>query len=239
MSAIGYVHKLHGMVNPLDSFLVKKLLHSLRRHSQTDKRRPFTIQQMHSILKVLKHLVCDRYTYILMRSMFLVAFYGLFRVGEIAYSTKGSYNMVLRENLSFVYNQSQVHTLHITLKSYKHSAGKTASVPVSRQNDSRLCPVRAMLNYLRKTSHTSGFLFIHQSGSPVTTSFFRSILKSCVTACNLDPSRYTSHSFRIGGATLALDNNMSILNIQRLGRWRSSAYKKYLRPATVPLYQDP
>ena len=65
------------------------------------------------------------------------------------------------------------------------------------------------------------------------------MLKLCVTQCHLDPTKYTSHSFRIGGgATLAHDMNFSESRIQKLGRWSSKAYTKYLRPHLNPTPTD-
>lgn len=235
ISAIGYIHKLHNMVNPLDSFLIKKLLHSLRRSAKANKRQPFTIQYIQALIKSIKHTVSDVYTTSLIRAMFLLAFFGLFRVGEITYSSKGAQHVIRRENINFVRLHSKVRSLNITLTQYKHSVGHQASIPIACQAIKKLCPVRSMLRYLHMSSQTSSFLFLHQSGSPVTTTFFRSVLKSCVIACNLDPSVYTAHSFRIGGATLAHQNKMAVSDIKKLGRWKSTAYKKYLRTLSLPL----
>ncbi|WAR01906.1 hypothetical protein MAR_008464 [Mya arenaria] len=82
----------------------------------------------------------------------------------------------------------------------------------------RPSPVRALLRYLNLTSHTSGSLSVHTSGKPVTTTYFRSILRSCTHVCSLNPRYYTTHSFRIGEATHAFHNKMSTSNIQSLGR---------------------
>ena len=43
-----------------------------------------------------------------------------------------------------------------------------------------------------------------------------------------DPSRYSSHSFRRGGATWAFGCEVSPELIQIHGDWKSEAYKRYL-----------
>ncbi|XP_052769877.1 uncharacterized protein LOC128209737 isoform X2 [Mya arenaria] len=235
ISAISYVHKLHNMAVPADSFLIKKLLHSLRRNKCSDIRQPFSLAQLSALLTALKHVVSDHFTRTLLRAMFLLAFFGLFRVGEIAYSPKGSQNLVKREDVSFQCCNSMVSSFSIILKQYKHSQGRPSAVPFSRQPTRHLCPVHSLLRYLSLTSHTSGPLFVLRTGLPITTTYFRSILRACVLACHLDPQTYTAHSFRIGGATLASNNHMSACDIQKLGRWKSSAYKKYIRTPTLPL----
>ncbi|KAJ3233174.1 hypothetical protein HDU78_006634, partial [Chytriomyces hyalinus] len=43
-----------------------------------------------------------------------------------------------------------------------------------------------------------------------------------------NPAHYTSHSFRIGGATAAANLGYTEYEIQVLGRWHSDAYMTYL-----------
>ncbi|KAK6195007.1 hypothetical protein SNE40_000528 [Patella caerulea] len=43
----------------------------------------------------------------------------------------------------------------------------------------------------------------------------------------------TTHSFRIGGASLAAHNGLSDSQIRQLGRWRSDAFRKYIRPSSL------
>ena len=45
----------------------------------------------------------------------------------------------------------------------------------------------------------------------------------------VDSSRYKSHSFRIGGACHAAEKGYSDAQIRALGRWKSYAFKVYLR----------
>lgn len=65
--------------------------------------------------------------------------------------------------------------------------------------------------------------------SPVSLHQFNTELQRCLTYCGLDLSRYKSHSFRIGGACHAADNGFSDAQIRALGRWKSDAFKVYLR----------
>ena len=54
-------------------------------------------------------------------------------------------------------------------------------------------------------------------------------LQRCLAYCGLDTSRYKSHSFRIGGPCHAADRGYSDEQIRALGRWKSAAFKVYLR----------
>ena len=52
----------------------------------------------------------------------------------------------------------------------------------------------------------------------------------------VDPTAYSRHSFRIGGATSA---SLAEYEIQMLGRWKSNCYKTYDRSPLKVLIQFP
>ena len=55
------------------------------------------------------------------------------------------------------------------------------------------------------------------------------MLGSVIRLRNLDPNRYKGHSFRIGAATYAAEQGVSDDKIRHSGRWKSDAFKKYIR----------
>jgi hypothetical protein len=235
ISALGYMHKMSNLKSPSDSIIIKKMMHGIRRQVSPDKRQPFTLADLTKLLNALKIVVKDKYTRILVKSMFLTAFFGLLRAGELARSPTGINNVLCRQDISFQYHESHVSAITMTLRHFKHSLGQKSVIPLSRQNFSGLCPVKALLRYLRLAPTSKGPLFRDIYGCGITTSFFRQTLRNCVTYCNLDPSIYTAHSFRIGGATFAHQCHMSTAQIKQLGRWKSSAYLKYIRTLPIPV----
>ena len=233
-SAISYFHKIQGAESPSDSFLIKKILHGLRRSSTPDKRMPVTIPILQQVIKALSYQLLDQHTQTIFRAMILTAFFGLLRIGEIAVSKSSPYNVVLRQNVRFEFNENKPSIALLHLAHYKHSQGKVATIPLKRHPRKQLCPVRCLYQICSRAADT-GPLFRHSCGCPVSTSSFRSVLRKCFLHCNLDPGRYTAHSLRIGGATYAHSKNVPGEEIKRMGRWKSSAYLKYIRPAPVPL----
>ena len=95
-----------------------------------------------------------------------------------------------------------------------------------------LCPVSALKRHLRYvTADTEALLFtIHTSTGfkPVTGYHSAKFLKSCIVSLGLDPTQYSPHSFRRGGATFAFHAGASPLFIKFLGDWSSDAYMVYL-----------
>jgi len=57
---------------------------------------------------------------------------------------------------------------------------------------------------------------------------FNSLLKLLAITMNLDPSKFSRHSFRSGGATLAFQAQIPAELIKRLGDWQSDAYRSYI-----------
>ena len=101
--------------------------------------------------------------------------------------------------------------------------------PLVRFKDQRLCPVKAYRDLIKLgISHPAGALFALPDGNCITYYLFQKKLRDCISHLNLDPSLFSTHSFRRGFATLAFQSNVSPDKIQLLGDWKSDAYKLYL-----------
>ena len=82
----------------------------------------------------------------------------------------------------------------------------------------------------------TGPLFILPGGSPVTRSFFSEHLNKSLNWVGISTTIYKGHSFIIGRATSAAMMGVSDEDIQRMGRWKSQAFKKYIR---IPMLKLP
>ena len=56
------------------------------------------------------------------------------------------------------------------------------------------------------------------------------IVRNICTACGLDPSLYSSHSLRIGGATDTAENGGTEVECRLAGRWKTDIWEIYARP---------
>ena len=65
--------------------------------------------------------------------------------------------------------------------------------------------------------------------SPIKESSIVANQHTALRQASLDESRYNGHSFRIGAATTAAQQGLEDSLIQTLGRWRSEAYKIYIK----------
>jgi len=231
LSAITYVHKLRGLHDPTKSFLIQKLLIALSRQQPVDIRLPVTRPLLHELVRALSFTNSSAFQRSLFSAMFLVAFYGLFRIGELtAKSTSLAHSVVQYRNLAFLSRDGHIHTVKITISEYKHNASRRPfDILITREVTSSFCPVQALLQYCHLRGSCPGPLFCHADQSPISAHQFNVELKRCLAYCGLDTGRYKSHSFRIGGACHAADRGYSDAQIRALGRWKSDAFKVYLR----------
>ena len=83
LSVICYVHKLRGLHDPTKSFLIHKLLTALSRRQPVDIRFPVTRPVLHELARALSFTNSSAFQRSLFSALFLVAFYGLLRTGEL------------------------------------------------------------------------------------------------------------------------------------------------------------
>ena len=72
-------------------------------------------------------------------------------------------------------------------------------------------------------------LFVMEDGQYLTRELFGAQLNTILQEAGLNAKDYNTHSFRIGAATSARKAGISDASIQMLGRWKSDAYKVYIR----------
>ncbi len=105
-------------------------------------------------------------------------------------------------------------------------------VPIMALPLSPLCPLRAYLNMtsaLPADPHSPAFLI--PSGSSLTTlthATFTSNLRHMLATLGYQPSAYSGHSFRRGGASWAFQAGVPGELIQAHGDWSSDCYLRYL-----------
>ena len=82
--AIAYVHKFKGHYNPTRSFLVEKLFAALGCRGRADVRMPISRPLLYELVSAFQHTSSSAYHRSLLRAMFMTAFYGFFRTGELS-----------------------------------------------------------------------------------------------------------------------------------------------------------
>ena len=139
--------------------------------------------------------------------------------------------MVQYTDLLLVFEHKLASEAHITIRHSKNLENGGINRVVLKRH-SPLCPVEALHAFVTQRGSSDGPLFSLPSGIPFLRSRFDSYLQSCVSHAGLK-GKYKGHSFRIGAATEAAAKGKSDSLIRNLGRWRSDAFKSYVRLHTT------
>ena len=104
---ISFSHFLRTQVEralpPTKSFLIQKLLTALSRRKPVDIRLPVTRPVLHELVRALSFTYSSAFRRSLFSALVLVAFYGLFRIGELtAKGNRFSSSVVQFGNLTFL-----------------------------------------------------------------------------------------------------------------------------------------
>lgn len=221
LSALSYYHKLwaYEAMDPTKAFSTTQLMVAIRKERPTsDGRKPISENILLTMFNNLARLNLSYYELSLFRAMFFLMFHFGLRVGEVTNSPHNINNC----QLEIVGDR-----LRLTFSTYKHSPAQPFSHFI-RATDSLICPVPVLARYASLRGNCRGPFFM-LGGNAVTRDLFNSRLRETLVLCHLDTSSYSSHSFRIGAASLWAAKGLSYDLIRRLGRWKSSAGLKYLR----------
>lgn len=228
VSSLQYINRLHHGEDWSHNFWIQKMLIGITKRSPSnDIRIPVTEQTLKRLLAALPTSVSSVYVAQLFKAMFLLAFRAFLRVGEITVSATTACNANLLM-LNDVAIEPISQSVNVTFRHFKHKVGTEPFILALSHLPPPLDISYILSNYLGARGYKPGPLFMY-NGKPVTRGFFASVLHDTAVKAGLDHVNLKSHSFRIGAATSCLRNGYSSDQIQRMGRWKSDAFKKYIR----------
>lgn len=160
-----------------------------------------------------------------------LCFFGFFRVGELMSSSTSSYDP--ETQLTFrdiaIDNVKSPTLLQVHLKASKTDPFREGVDVYVGKSGNDICPISAMSAYLSSRGGQDGPLFLFEDGTFLTKDRFVSAVREALKLIGIDPSKYSGHSFRRGAATTAQSRGISDVTIKMLGRWKSSAYTRYIQ----------
>lgn len=236
VSAIGYYHRIASQPDPTKTFFIIEMLKGYSKiGSILDSRLPITLPILARIVTTSELVVSSNYEKLLFKAMCSLAFFAFLRIGEItvANGSKTDTNLQVNQIEKIITKEGEINSLKVTFLNHKHNYNQPPFSLIVTRNTT-VCPVEAILNYFKVRGTMMGPMFVDGNALPISRSNFSKLLGMCLKACNLDSSKYKGHSFRIGAATHAAQQGFSDARIRLLGRWKSDAFKKYIRLYSVP-----
>ena len=244
ISGIKSVLRNDGIILNEDAYLINAITRSCRLVNDHMRIRLLIKQGMlYVLLKQLETIFQDQpYLEILYKTLFLTAYFGLLRVGEI---TRGNHPVSVKdvhiadnkEKVLFTLRSLKTHNKdvppqEVTIESSKFNP-YLFHKSVKHLAHNRFCPYYLLRQYIAHRPNclvnTKQF-FVFSDRSAVTSDHMRKKLKHTLRAAGFDSNMYDTHSYRIGRAVdLRIKHKISIEAIRFIGRWKSSAIYNYLR----------
>lgn len=238
VSSLSFVFQLGSYPDITQHFICKKMLQGFQKSKPSrDARLPITPSILMQITRALQYTTTSMFIRKLLQAMFILAFCAFLRIGEITKTSSSAQHFLLFQSVTLgsLHNRNYID---ITIPHFKHSKSNNTTLRIcENSSNSQLCPYRSLLDYLNLRKHTSGLdpLLSFMDNAPVSRQYFTQQLNGVLSFCYLNLHRFYTHSFRIGAASTAATLGYSELQIQTMGRWHSSAFKKYVRIPTLQI----
>lgn len=245
ISGIKYVLRniLHVDVSD-NAFRFTALIKAARyKNNRANIRMPIKLGLLNRMLEEVQNvprLKNQPYLVKLYRAMFVAAYYGLLRVGEMS-----GRHAVTAKNMHIAKNKHKVQIRLWTSKTLKWGEWPQ-DIKIDGLHDCKLCypewkhksshefcPVHILadFNKVRETTKGTVKFFIFKTGIAVTGHAFRRALKDTLAQVGLKEvlNRYNGHSLRSGRACDLWKLGFSLSDIRYIGRWKSNCVFKYLK----------
>ena len=203
-------------------------------------RLPIQIGLLEVLIFEIQRIFFDQpYLEILYKAIFLLSYYGLFRIGELTLSNS---NHAVKKTCDVHIGRNKNKMLFILYSSKTHGRESLPQIIKINENQCKynckqikqfFCPFTASREYLAirgnyKTDQDQFFIF--SNSNPVYANQVRSVLRKTLKNVNLNPKLYNCHSFRGGRASNLLKiTKFSIDEVKFAGRWKSNAVYKYIK----------
>ncbi|XP_067323198.1 integrase/recombinase xerD homolog [Anolis sagrei] len=230
LAALAYWLKAQGLPDYTNDFRLHKLVTGWSResHCPSDDRQPLTPDILKGLKQIWVQVCSSIYEQRLFHAAAVTAFFGALRVSELIPASKKdlSQRALLFSDVTISDQQLQI----IVRSSKTDQRGKGSLISLSPCSDADICPVLAITQFRVMRGSTSGYFFCHHDGGPLTKYQFWSITDKALKLLGLGHLKFGTHSFRIGAASTAANLGYATERIKSLGRWKSDAYKGYVRP---------
>ena len=173
----------------------------------------------------------SNFEHLLLEAMSTVAFFGFLRCGEFTVDScerfDPAFNLCISD-MTFLND-----TVHLRLKISKTDPFRQEVTIKLFETGNIICPFKICCRYMKERLKNNPSaeepLFVDLSGFAVTRAKCLSLFSNALNSVGYHSEQYSSHSFRIGAASIAGTVHMEDQMIKLLGRWSSDAYCWYIK----------
>ena len=252
LSSLRNAHLTKGFDPPnLRPVVVQQLLKGNRNlHNLEDSglgRAAVDVNDLTIIRSNLMKMGLSHHDRVLLWFSMLCMFYGSLRVHEVFPTKKSEYDpkrTLLRRDIKLKrvhVNGTPVEVLILDIKCPKEASGSSVKVELFA-NGTKSCPVNAykkLLSFWGHRKHSETPLMTREDKSLWSGKCLNKLLMTLTIGIEKPGGkRILSHSFRAGIPTLMARAGYSDTEIQRQGRWRSSAFLAYCKLGRASRWKD-
>ena len=237
LSAIRHLHVINGHPDPL---VGGERLALVKRGASVNVSPPVlraAITGCH-IFAFLEHLNLYVYEDVAFYAMCCTGFFGFLRIAELTAPSSGFVPATCLTPSDLLWADDKIILTLKQSKTDKKREGVRVTLGIS---PSAVCAFKALKLYLDMRASllphlhpARSPLFVTQDGAPMSKAIFAKRLADLAALVGL-LGKITPHSLRIGAATTAWRAGFTDSQIQKLGRWKSTSFKQYLRTDTDSL----
>ena len=229
LGGLKYLHHTLGFDFPSDSVRIEDTLQGLKRKLKGTPKQVLPINPV--ILRRMYKFVNIKQTRDLaLWCGFLVAFYTLFRKAnvcpkELLYDPE----TVLTRGDVIIDNENERVLIFVNFSKTNQFQKSCHVIPIPKNVDPCLDLFRHLGSLFRKVKAEDDAPALSFSPTSfVTHKTFTERLKKLLSQSGLEPSLFSGHSFRRGGASYLYSVGGSTLMVQVLGSWSSQIFTRYI-----------
>ena len=214
-------------VEYVNNFEVKLVLKGLARKNPYCSKQalPITPEILYEIYRILD-LSCDKHA--IFWCLFLFAFFLMARKSNFVPNSAATFDSNKQLTRGDVVEKDDMLLVDFKWSKTNQFGQRLLQIPLLSIPNSPLCPVKAFHHMCSLLpAHSSEPLFVQikrKSRVSVTYRDLQNFLRECLRKCGKDPSLFSSHGFRRGGASYAFHSNVPAELIQLTGDWASDCY---------------
>ena len=240
VSAIKSVLKIDGYILDDKKMLLNSLEQSCRLvNDRVRKRFPIRIGLLEMLLFELERLFSRQpYLEAMYKSVFVLAYYGLFRIGELT----SSQHAIKDKDIHVAENKNKVLIMLYSSKMHGVESNTQQVKIMSPDSDGFnkrqlfFSPFKIVRRFFDIRGHydkIGKIFFVFRDGSQLQAEQVRKSLRLTLNSINLDPNLYDTHSWRIGRASDLLKWGYSLAQIKIWGRWHINVVYWYIRESEL------
>jgi hypothetical protein len=232
INIVRLMHEASGFPNPMANNLDFNLLKRgiMREKAELPKQKlPITV---HILKQFSDHIDYTVPSDVVCWAATLIGFYGFLRKSSLVAKSSSSPGPSCIKIQDVIIENADTFWIIVKHSKTIQFHQRQVRIPFTAVSDSTLCPVSALQRLIPLLPpDTTQPLFSYLAGQTivyVTHSKFVSFIKNLVARIGLDPTVYSGHSLRRGGATYAFNVGLPAHIIKLRGDWRSNAFEQYI-----------